>query len=132
MTPAYPISYAVSVSCFRFVLATAAIGKMKRASAGERALRFTSLRIVVWMLLLMNDGARNARLNETRKVFAAFGLSINVVRGENTAFSIDENLSTRPPTTHRKWLPRNISSWPYTPPSLRGSPPGAIEMSNVL
>ena len=63
------------------------------------------------MWLLMNDGARNARLNETRNVCAAAGLTMNVVRGENTASSIDENLSTRPPTTQRKWSPRKISSW---------------------
>jgi hypothetical protein len=54
------------------------------------------------MLLLMNEGARKARLNEMRNVCAASGLIMNVVRGENTASSIDENLSTRPPTTQRK------------------------------
>ena len=63
------------------------------------------------MWLLMNDGARNARLNDTRNVWSAAGLIMNVVRGEKTASSIDENLSTRPPTTQRKWSPRKISSW---------------------
>ena len=82
----------------------------------------------------MNDGARNARLNDTRNVWSACGLIISVVRGEKTALSIDENLSTRPPTTQRKYLPRKISSCAYAPPSLRVSAPGAgaSEMSNVL
>src|SRR5687768_1010505 len=57
---------------------------------------------------------------------------MNVVRGENTGSSIDENLSRRPPTTHRKRSLRKISSWMKPPPSLRSSPSGASEMSNVL
>ena len=50
----------------------------------------------------MNEGARNARLNDTRNVCAAAGFTMNVVLGENTGSSIEENLSRRPPTTHRK------------------------------
>src|SRR6266550_7986327 len=99
--------------------------------SGASARKSTWLRIVVWMLLLMNDGARNARLNDTRNVLAAFGLIMKVVRGENTASAMDENLSTRPPTTQRKWLLRKISSCAYAPPSLRASPPGASEMAKV-
>src|SRR6266545_1631364 len=38
----------------------------------------------------MNDGARNARLNETRIVWSSAGLIMNVVRGENTASSTDD------------------------------------------
>ena len=74
-TPVYPTSYAVSVSCFRFGLPNALIGKMNGDSCGSgaTALRLTLLRIAVRMLLLMNDGARNARLNDRRNVFAAFG-----------------------------------------------------------
>src|SRR5262245_26723441 len=120
------------VSGSRLVFPTAVIGKMNRASAGLNALRLTSLRIAVLMLLFMKDGARKARLNDTRNVLAAFGFMRNVVRGENAAFSMDENLSTRAPTTHRKWLLRKISSCRYPPPSVRLSPAGASEMSKVL
>ncbi len=49
----------------------------------------------------MNDGARNAWLNENRRLLLASGFSSSVVRGENTAPSIEENLSMRPPTTQR-------------------------------
>src|SRR5688500_5800924 len=80
----------------------------------------------------MKDGARNARLNETRMLLVASGLTITVVRGENTASSIDENLSTRPPTTHRTYWPRNTSSCTNAPPSLRSSPLGASDTSKVL
>src|SRR5205823_742851 len=104
IVPVYPSSYAVSVSCFKLVFPNARIGKTNGESCGigASALRFTLLRMLVLMLLLMNDGARNARLNDTRNVFAASGLIIKVVRGEKTAFLIEENLSTRPPTTHRR------------------------------
>ena len=57
---------------------------------------------------------------------------VNVVRGENTASSIDENLSIRPPITQRNWLLRNTSSCTYAPPSLRSSAFGAIVMSKLL
>ena len=82
------------------------------------------------LMFLIYDGARNARLNE--EALVAAGLMRSVVRGENTASSIDENLSTRPPTTQRTRSPKKISSCRNAPPSLRSSPPGAIEMSNVL
>jgi hypothetical protein len=58
----------------------------------------------------MNDGARNARLNDRRIVWSGRGLTMKVVLGENTASAIDENLSTRPPTTQRKRSVRKISS----------------------
>ena len=74
---------------------------MNRARAGEIGLRFTSLSTLVCRWLLMNDGARNAWLNDRRTLLLASGFSSSVVRGENTAPSIDENLSTRPPTTQR-------------------------------
>jgi hypothetical protein len=76
--------------------------------------------------------ARNARLTDRRTVCSADGFSINVVRGENTAFSIDENLSTRPPTTQRTRSCRKISSCTYAPPSLRLRPFGASDTSNRL
>jgi len=70
--------------------------------SGASARKSTWLRIAVWILLLTKDGARNARLTDTRNVLAAFGFMSKVVRGENAASSMDENLSTRAPTTHRK------------------------------
>ena len=77
------------------------------------------------MWLLMNDGARNARLNETRNVCAGVRLDHEAsCAARRPASSIDENLSTRPPTTQRKWSPRKISSCTKPPPSLRSSPSG--------
>ena len=61
----------------------------------------TGVRMPTFKWLLMADGARNARLNDTRTVWSAAGLYISVVRGEKTALSIDENLSRRPPITQR-------------------------------
>src|SRR4030095_2188443 len=67
--------------------------------------------IAVSMWLLISDGARKALLNDTRNVCGSDGLIRNVVRGEKTGLSLmDENLSTRPPTTQRKWLLKKISS----------------------
>src|SRR5919201_1086614 len=100
------------ISGFRSGLPTAVIGKINGDNDGSGAScrKSTWFRIAVWMLLLINEGARNARLNETRKVLAAFGLIMNVVRGENATSLIDENLSTRAPTTHRKCGLMSISS----------------------
>ena len=95
-------------------------------------LRFTSFSTLVCRLLLMNDGARNALLNEKRTLWSASGFSSSVVRGENTASSIEENLSTRPPMTQRTYLPMNTSSCTNAPPSLRSSPFGASDTSNPL
>jgi NAD(P)-dependent dehydrogenase (short-subunit alcohol dehydrogenase family) len=95
---------AVIDSCTRPGFPIARTGRMNRDSAGEIALRFTSFSTTVSRLLLMYDGARNARLNDRRIVCALAGLSSSVVRGEKTASSIDENLSKRAPTSHRMLL----------------------------
>src|ERR1044071_7424137 len=105
---------------------------MNRARAGEIGLRFTSLSTLVCRWLLMKDGARNALLNERRMLLLASGLNTSDVRGENTASSIDENLSMRPPTTQRTYWPRNTSSCTNAPPSLRSSPFGASDTSKAL
>jgi hypothetical protein len=57
---------------------------------------------------------------------------MNVVRGENTAFLSTLNLSTRAPTSQRKYFDRKISSCRYAPPSVRLSPFGAIDSANEL
>ena len=49
-------------------------------------------RMLVLMLLLMNDGARNARLNETRIEWSSTSLNTAASRGETSAVS-------RPTTT---------------------------------
>src|SRR4030095_15248195 len=109
-TPVYPSSYAVIDPCSSSGLPTARKGKTKAESAGEIALKFAWFSNTTSRLLLMNEGARNARLNDTRTVWFGDGLYMKVVRGEKTALSIDENMSRRPPTTHRNRSLRKISS----------------------
>ena len=72
------------------------------------------------------------RLNEARNVCALAGLKRSVVRGENTAPSIDVNLSIRPPAIQRNRSLMKISSWRYAPPSFLSSPFGAREILNSL
>src|SRR5262245_54918195 len=88
--------------------------------------------MVTRRLLLIIDGDRNARLYDARNECSACGLTRNATRGENTAPSMELNLSTRAPTDSRYMSLKKISSCTYPPPSVRESSPGAIVRSNAL
>ena len=79
----------------------------------------------------MSDGARKARLNDTRREWFLSGLYIRLMRGEKKGSSRLPNLSTRTPADSRHWSTK-YSSCRYAPNSFRSLLLGASVMSKLF
>src|SRR5687767_10871186 len=104
----YPTSNASIRSSSRSGLPTAVVCTRKTAAPKAGLNRASGIALVttVLRLLLIADGARKARLYESRIVESVVGFSKRAARGDKTGLSIDENLSRREPSTSRTLSPR--------------------------